>query len=417
MNKWGVHSEVGRLQAVMMHQPGWEHARMMPWNKDAMLFDDIIDIDFARPEHKELVNILTTQDVRVIHFADLLKDVCSDAEEHEELVREVVDPDLLQEIDPKDIQPSHLIIGYPASFRFEDRVVMQPLPNFYFMRDPAFFIGNRLIVSHLHYPIRQRESKLVRGVIARHPIFEGVTIYDGILNDPEATIEGGDVLVANNKTVLVGISERTNEHGADHLARYLFEQTGISRVCKIFIPHLHEFMHLDTLMTFVDRQQIVTLPLFWDRPDIYAEVARRVQRQCEKWQAPYRGPSPEALEEGCSMKVLFADGEERHYANVLEGLAALNVIVPEITVTVGGPQSLYRTMEEHVQEALREQWNDAANTFALKPGTVLCYSRNAATRRALEQNMVEVIEFIGGELVRGRGGPRCMTMPLMREFA
>lgn len=414
MSPWGVYSEVGKLHTVMVHQPGWEHRRMLPWNKEAMLFDDIIDIDFARPEHKEFVHKMASHGVEVLHFADLLKDVCSDPKRHAEVVCEVTG-DECDSIDPMAIQPSQLILGYPPTYRFDQPVLLEPLPNLYFMRDPAFVIHDHVIIAHFQFLIRHRESQLARAVFTRHPMFDGLTVYDGILNDPDARIEGGDVLVADDKTVLVGISERTNEAGAGHLAQYLFENTLVQKLIKVFIPKRHDFMHLDTLFTFVDRQQIVTLPMFWDRPDIFARIAEEVRHQCAKLGTTYHGPDPEDIAKGCSMEVLYRNGDRFEHDRVLEGLADLGVIEPEITVEVGGNHLKYGTPEEHVQEALREQWNDAANTFALKPGAVFSYSRNASTVRALEDVMVEVIPFLGGELVRGRGGPRCMTMPLRRD--
>ncbi len=415
MDKWGVFSEVGRLHTVMVHQPGWEHNRMLPWNREAMLFDDILDIDVAREEHKNFVSILKTQGIEVLHFADLLKDVCADPKRHEEVVLDVIGEEALGGLDPAKIQPTHLLIGYPASYRFDTPTMLEPLLNLYFMRDPAILIDECMVISHPRFSIRQREAKLTRAVFKRHPRFEGLRIYDGILNDPDATLEGGDVLVADEKTVLVGMSERSNDAGAEHLAKHLFEHTGIERLIKIYIPHRHDFMHLDTLLTFVDRQQIITLPHFWDRPDLYAEVAHNVRRQCLRLGFEYTGPDPESLARGCYMEAIFKNGKRETYTNVLAGLANLDVIVPEITIPVGGMALRYATPEEQVQAALREQWNDAANTFALKPGTIVSYSRNEVTRKALESAMVEVIPFIGGELVRGRGGARCMTMPLKRE--
>lgn len=415
----GVFSEVGRLRAVLVHQPGWEHRRMVPWNREAWLFDDILDIESARPEHKAFVLKMHHAGVQVLEFLDLLKDVCRDPDTHREVVREAACclplTGLPDDLDPMDIQPSHLIIGYPEHFTLKERLIFEPVPNLYFMRDPAFVIGDKMIISHPARPIRLRESYLLRAVVTRHPFFGDADIYDGLLKDPEATIEGGDVLVVDEKNVLVGLGERTNDAGAEHLARYLFENTDYERVIKVSYPKRHEFMHLDTLLTFVDRQQIVTMPWFWEKPELYAEVAERTIRLVEAHGAVYTGPSPEELAQGPSMEVVNRDGSRYTKRNVLEGLAELELVVPDITVTVGGPRNLYSSAEEHILAALREQWNDGANTVALKPGHVMSYARNDYTIRALEDVMVEVTTFDGGELVRGRGGARCMTMPLRRD--
>ena len=390
---------------------------MVPWNREAWLFDDILDIESARPEHKEFVLKMHHHGVHVVYFSDLLKEVCADPAIHAEVVKEVVPDPLPKGMDPTMIQPTHLIMGYPDSFTLGEKLLLEPTPNLYFMRDPAFFVHDKLIISHPSRRIRCREANLMNAVAKRHPLFKGTEIYDGILHDPEARIEGGDVLVPDEKNVLVGMSERSNEKGAEHLARYLFEHTSVERVIKVFIPKRHEFMHLDTLLTFVDRQQIVTMPYLWDKPELYADIARNVEKLVKLHKGTYTGPSPADLAKGSRMECLYRDGSVGRHDSVLDGLAELGLVVPEITVTVGGSSHRYGSAEEHILEALREQWNDAANTFALKPGHVMAYARNDKTIRALEDVMVEVTTFSGGELVRGRGGARCMTMPLKRESA
>ena len=411
----GVHSEVGRLQKVLVHQPGWEHRRMIPWNREAMLCDDILDIDMARLEHKGFVQRMQQAGVEVLYFLDLLKDVCADPKQHAEVVQAVTPGGLPPHVAPTDIQPTHLVIGYPEHYRFGEKVLLEPAVNLYFMRDPAFFLTDKLVISSPKMPIRKREAYLMREVARRHPVFEGVTIYDGILEDPDATIEGGDVLIPDDKTTMVGISERTNERGAEMLAEYLFENTTIERVLKVHIPKRHEYMHLDTILTFVDRQQIVTLPYIWEDRHLYQRVVAEVREQVARLGATYAGPSEDVYEDCPRLDVLFKDGRREHYANAIQGMEDLDLIVREITVPVGGNAEHYDSIEEHILEALREQWNDGANTFALKPGHVITYSRNARTIRGLEDVMVEVTTFPGGELVRGRGGARCMTMPLKRS--
>ncbi|MCB2199466.1 hypothetical protein KQI63_08680 [bacterium] len=419
MDKLGVFSEVGRLKTVLVHQPGWEHKRMVPWNREAWLFDDILDIESARPEHKAFVLKMHHNGVQVIHFLDLLKDVCKDPDRHREVVAEVScclpHGRLPDHIDPMDIQPTHLIMGYPEHFTLSEELILEPVPNFYFMRDPAFMIADKLIISHPARMIRMREAYLLRAVATRHPMFEGTDIYDGILLDDEASIEGGDVLVPDGENVIVGLGERTNDAGAEHLARYLFANTDVQRVIKVTYPKRHEFMHLDTLLTFVDRQQLVTMPYFWDQPELYAKIAERTQNLVKAHGGSYSGPPPEQLAKGPTMEVVNRDGSRYTRSNVLEGLVELELAVPDITVNVAGAPQLYRSKEEHILEALREQWNDGANTVALKPGHVMSYARNDKTIAALEHVMVEVTTFNGGELVRGRGGARCMTMPLLRE--
>jgi len=406
---FGATSEVGRLKSVLLHQPGWEHRRVLPWNKDALLFDDLLDLEEARPQHKELSHTFTSHGVDVLFVGDLLKDLCRDAATRAEIYREV-----LQDVPiPADIQPYDLISGYPRAWQDGD-AGWEPLPNLYFMRDPAFAVPGGLVISRPYWPARQRESRIVAAVLKRHPHFAGATIYDGILHDPSASLEGGDVLVADAENVIVGIGERTNHAGADHLARYLFEHTTVRRVFKLSIPAKREFMHLDTIMTFVDHGQVLTMPYLWDRPDVYARIAARAQQQCAKLGFPYRGPDPMSFEKATSLEVWTPDGMQKRYDDEMRGLADYGVIDAARTITVAGPQESFPTAEDHAIEALREQWNDGANVVTVKPGQVIAYSRNDRTIRALEEAGVEVLSIQGSELVRGRGGARCMSMILSR---
>ncbi len=417
MPRWSVDSEVGRLKVVMVHQPGLEHRRTLPWNKDALLFDDVLDIEEARPEHKQFSMLLASHGAEVLFLADLLKEVCRDREERESVYLEVLGPEVLARFDPKQIHPYQLISGLPENTESAETFRVEPLPNLYFSRDAAFGVPGAIVISHPYWPARQREARLVRSIFRRHPRFAGTTVYDGILHDPTARVEGGDVLVVDRETVLVGVGERTNDAGANHLAAFLFEHTPVRRLLKLHIPANRVFMHLDTILTFVDRQQVLTMPYLWERPQLYADVARLAARQCGELRFEYRGPSPEMLAQPSRLEVVTADGVASTFDNALCGLAECGIIDPSRTVLVGGETSEHPSPIEHVIAALREQWNDGANAFALKPGQVMAYTCNDRTTRALERAGVEVVPFKGGELVRGRGGARCMTMPLDREAA
>ncbi len=414
---WSVDSEVGRLSVVMVHQPGLEHRRTLPWNKDALLFDDILDIEEARPEHKQFSMLLASHGAEVLFLADLLEEVCRDREARECVYLEVLGEEVLSRFDPKDIHPYQLISGLPERTHSADTFRVEPLPNLYFSRDAAFGVPGAVVISHPFWPARRREARLVNSIVRRHPTFAGANVYDGILRDPAATIEGGDVQIVDGRTVLVGVGERTNDAGANHLATFLFANTPVRRVLKLHIPANRVFMHLDTILTFVDRQQVLTMPYLWAQPELYADVARLAARQCADLCFEYRGPSPEMLAQPSRLEVVTPRGIESEYDNALDGLAAAGVIDPARTVLVAGAASEHASPVEHIIEALREQWNDGANAFALKPGQVMGYSCNDRTARALERAGVEVVTFKGSELVRGRGGARCMTMPLDREAA
>jgi arginine deiminase len=411
MSIFGAWSDVGKLRVVLLHRPGVEHRRTLPWNKDALLFDDILDVEEAQPQHREFAEALSSRGVEVLFLADLLEDVCRDPSARGEVFREVLGDVVL----PEGVAPYDLISGFPRTWQAEPPVEWEPLPNLYFMRDPAFAVPGAIVISHPFWPARRRESRLVAAVLERHPRFEGMSIYDGILADPEARIEGGDVVVADERNVIVGIGERTNEAGAAHLARFLFENTPVRRVFKLHIPAKREFMHLDTIMTFVDRKRLVTMPYLWERPEVYARIAARAKRQCERLSFAYHGPDPESFAKSTWLEVWTPDGMEKRYDDEMRGLEEYGVIDAGRTIAVAGSADQYPASEDHAVEALREQWNDAANTLAVEPGQVVSYSSNDRTIRALESAGIEVLAIPGSELVRGRGGARCMSMPLLRD--
>ena len=410
-----ITSEIGPLRTVLLHQPGFEHRKTVPWNKDALLFDDILDLDAARQEHKDFSLLLAAHGVEVLYLLDLLKEICADPAQRREVYEALVPPQMLAKVDLRALQPWHLVHGFPDEAMLSSRSLIQPLPNLYFQRDPAFVVPGALVIAHPIWPARRAESRLLREVVRRHPHFEGALIWDGLLDRPGAHVEGGDVLVPDESTVLVGISERTTEAGAEALATWLFANTPVRRLLKIWLPAKRDFMHLDTVLTFLDRGRILTMPYLWDRADLYAHIAEEAQLLCERMGHPYSGPLPEELLAGTRLEVLHDDGRRERHPRVLEGLAECGLIEPDWTVTVAGSAGQFARAEAHIVAALREQWNDAANTFALKPGQVLCYDRNIGTLRALEEAHVEVVRFAGSDLVRGRGGARCMTCPLWRE--
>jgi arginine deiminase len=408
-----VSSEVGQLKAVLVHLPGQEHRRILPWNKDSMLFDDIIDIEEARPEHDEFVALLGRQGVRAYYVADLLGKVFAD--DPEGLSREALGDELGREFLRLRLGPEHLIWGWPRRRSRPEVAGAWPLPNLYFTRDPAFVVRDILFVANPAKPARRREARLLKAVFSRHPEFQGVRICDKFL-DTTATVEGGDVHVVDDHSVVVGFGERTNKQGVVGLKDFLFENTDIELVFAIHIPARREFMHLDTVMTFVDRGRVLTLPYMWTQPVCYAAVAENAMSQCRKMRMTYTGARPGVFDDRATMLV-YAKGSMRvqTFKDVFKGLAQYGKLTEGATVTVAGSTSEFADRAEHAAEALREQWNDAANVLAVRPGWVVSYGRNDRTCRSLENAGIRVLCFSGGELVRGRGGARCMTMPLERD--
>jgi arginine deiminase len=408
-----VSSEVGQLKAVLVHLPGQEHTRILPWNKDAMLFDDIVDVEEARPEHDEFAALLSGHGVAVYYFTDLLNKAFAD--DPEGVAREALGDELGKEFHRRKLSAEHLIWGWSPNLIHSDALRVAPLPNLYFTRDPAFVIRDVICLANPAKPARRREPRLVKAVVSRHPEFHGVRIYDGLLGTT-ATVEGGDVHVIDAHSVAIGYGERTNKKGVDRLRDFLFENTEIDLVFAIRIPASREFMHLDTLMTFVDRGRVLTLPFMWTTPAVYGKVAETARLQCNKMEVHYIGAKPAFFGDQAALTVYRkGKAKARVFGNVLKGLAEFDKLNPSSTITVAGNSAEFVDKYEHAAAALREQWNDAANVLAIRPGWVIGYGRNDRTCRALENAGMRVSCFKGSDLVRGRGGARCMTMPLERD--
>jgi len=399
--KYEVQSEIGSLKRVLLHRPGSELEQLTPRYLLEMLFEDIPWLKKIQEEHDAFAEALRSHGTDVWYYRDLLEDVCRQPEVRNELTEEVV-----AECRIGDQMLRHDLVEYLEALegpQFVDVMItglrkldlhpadgsrlahfvkdahpfyINPLTNLYFARDPGALIGTGLAINAMKAPARMRETRLLSAIYRHHPKFNESPLTLWYHYSDLDTIEGGDILVLNTQTVAIGCSQRTSTEGIERLAQRLFAG-GYSQVLVIQIPFRREYMHLDTVFTMLD----------YDAFSVFPEIRRKV--------------SVFKLEPGSGGVVLVhpLDSLEEALKDALQ-LSAVRLIES------GGDDDL---------TAAREQWNDSTNTLALAPGKVMTYDRNTASNKTLRENGIDVVEIEGSELVRGRGGPRCMSMPLLRD--
>lgn len=404
----GITSETGRLKKVIVHTPGREVSLVNPELKDELLFDDIIFEEDAREEHLNMLDVFRAampKDGEIHEILDLALDCLQDKSLREQfvetLVRELPYENLhavrsdLKALDA----PNLLRFVVEGSISPNHKFTLHPTPNILFTRDLAAVVGNKVILSKAAKRARARESLLMELILHNHSIFESVKgniIHIG----GQQSIEGGDVLVANHNTVLIGMSERTSFSGLMNVAEQLL-QGDTDHVLAVDIPKKRSSMHLDTIFTFSDKNECIVFP-------------------------------PAIEEQENNVVELFKTNDAiqtRQHTSLKSALEKLSG--DEFTfIQCGGSD---RTTQ------FREQWTDGANVFALAPGVIVGYERNTTTFNELKKHGYRImtqfefigefgrsgfdpqkagkiaISFQGHELCRGRGGARCMTLPILRN--
>ena len=405
MKRINVNSEIGRLKVVLLHEPGDELHNLTPKKLDDLLFDDIPWLPLAKKEHQAFADTFRQADVEVVYLTDLMRDVL-------DLSNEIKDQFINQFIKEANIRSNTLreiATDYLKSFKDNKELVLKsiagikksdlpnsqiksladhvddypfvtdPMPNLYFTRDPFASIGNGVSLNKMYSVTRSRETIFGEYIFKYHPTYKTTPLYFSRYED--VNIEGGDIMVLNNHVLIVGVSQRTCAEAVECLAKNLFynNETDFDTVLAFTIPQARTFMHLDTVFTQVDKNKFAIHKGCYEKFKIF-----RVTKDYNN--------------EG-KVKVLELD---QKLEDVLESYIGL----PVTLIPCGGGDTI---------SADREQWSDGSNTVALGPGEVIAYERNDITNATLIKNGINVHIIPSSELSRGRGGPRCMCMPLVRE--
>jgi arginine deiminase len=403
-----VRSEIGRLRTAIVHTPGPELLAVTPSTREDYLYDDIIDVEIAQREHRRFVAILE-RFAQVLYVRDLLTDVVAQPDVRDLLLRGATDVvpseplarDLAELPDEAVVQM--LIEGREeapgplARTLNECGYALPPVPNLFFTRDSAMVVGEHVLIGSMRYGARWSEELIMKTLFMHHPLLQSCGIlYDGAAERrPSYTLEGGDVHPLRPDTVIIGFSERSSPAAIDNLASVLFRSSGIANVIVVVMPAENTAIHLDMIFTQLDRELCVVYPPHFVGPERLPVLLWR------KGQA-----------------------QMREMPNLFTALRECRVTLEPIFC--GGER---RIMQE------REQWASGCNFVAVRPGVVISYARNEATLREMERmgfRIVPSVSFLtgeeritdsdravltfeGSELVRGGGGPRCMTLPIHRD--
>ena len=397
-----VYSEIGKLKKVLLHRPGRELENLMPEYLDRLLFDDIPYLKIAQQEHDAFANIFRENGAEVVYLEDLVVESLI----NDEIKAKFID-EYIEEAGIKEDRETGILKEYFLSFSDKKDMVLKmmegirkseikdyrgpgladflsnqypfiidPMPNLYFTRDPFAALGSGVSIHKMMTATRNRETLFGKYIFNYHPTYKDTKLFYDRTED--YSLEGGDILVLNKETIAVGISQRTNPNAIEKFANIILtEESSFKKVLAIDIPKTRAFMHLDTVFTMVDYDKFTIHPNI--KSDIVVYVLKKIDGKMD------------ITEERATLE------------QVLE--KELNIDKIKL-INCGG---------DSVIDASREQWNDGSNTLCISPGEVIVYSRNYVTNKILEEEGIKIHIMPSSELSRGRGGPRCMSMPLIRE--
>ncbi len=398
-----VYSEIGKLKKVLLKKPGEEVENLTPDLMERLLFDDIPYLKIAREEHDAFANILRGLDVEVVYLENMVAEVLADDTLKKQFIDEFISETRIIGSGTKDSVRDYFL-NYTDTQAMVDKMVaglkkteisqlkkaslsdmistdypfiIDPMPNLYFTRDPFATMGKGVTINNMRTTTRRRETLLGKYILQYHPDFAGVDVplyYD---RTDKYCVEGGDELIISDKVIAIGVSQRTDAAAIELIAeRVLSSDESFETILAFEIPSKRAFMHLDTVFTMVDHNKFTIHPEIEGPLNVYAITMKDGKLNYEK----QVGTIEEIL-----VKYIEADTVE--------------------VIRCGGGDII---------AAAREQWNDGSNTLAVAPGEVIVYSRNYVTNEKLQQHGITTHIMPSSELSRGRGGPRCMSMPLIR---
>ena len=402
-----VTSEINPLREVLLHRPGKELEHLVPESLDRLLFDDIPYLKAAQQEHDLFAEALRLHGVQVVYLEDLMAETLAQSDETKRRFLEeyisvsgsvaVYHKKELMELFLRIPSEKEMVLKTMAGvgvrelkngFRGQlarkinrgSHFILEPIPNLYFTRDPFAAIGRGVSLNRMYSVTRNRETIYGKYILSHHPTYKGNVPFYYRPDDP-FHMEGGDILVLSESTLAVGISQRTSPEAVELLAERLFtdEGSGIHTILAFDIPNIRAYMHLDTVFTQADTDKFIVHPKMLKALRLY--------------------------------KITKKDGSgafcvTEYYDQLIGALCDVLELSQLTLISCGGRDDI---------ASEREQWNDGANTLCLSPGTVAVYDRNRITNDSLREHGLNVIELPSSELSRGRGGPRCMSMPLRRE--
>lgn len=398
-----VYSEIGKLKTVLVHRPGKELENLTPDLLEKLLFDDIPFLKVAQEEHDHFVGLMRNEGIEVLYLTDLITEALNaNPEVKDGFINAFIEESKVKsntiktalfryfnQLDPSDmihkmiegVRTHEVLVPKKQSIMdmLEDEYPFytDPIPNILFQRDPFSVIGGGVAVGKMSTFARQRETLFSEYIIHYHPRFKDWNPAHFYHRNNRYPIEGGDVLILNERVIAVGISSRTDPRAIEHLAEKIFQTNESFQTILAFnIPKSRSFMHLDTVFTQVDYGMFTIHPGIEDKLTVF-EIKRK-----------------------------NGHFEVSKMVDSLETILMKHLNRPIKLIRCGGKDMITST---------REQWNDGANTLAIAPGVVIVYDRNQVTNQMLKAQGVKVLEIKSSELSRGRGGPRCMSMPLIRD--